>query len=62
MLKKIKFNDWLMKIDPLLWIGSVFDCINVLVHDNQVDSNVDSMNDSGCTNKKLFVKKPVEIC
>ena len=31
--KKIKFNDWYMKLDPPMWIDADFECMNNPVDD-----------------------------
>ena len=48
--QKIKFNDWLMKIDPPMWMAADFECMKVPVECN----NNNFM-------EKLFVNKPVAI-
>ena len=47
--QKIKFNDWYMKIDPPMWIAADFECMNILINDDDNDHVTD----------KLFVSKPV---
>ena len=49
--QKVKFNEWYMKIDPPMWIATVFECMNIPFIDNDNDHVTD----------KLFVKKPVAI-
>ena len=53
--QKKEFNDWCMKMDPPRWMAADFECMNVLVNDN--DNNID--NDH--VTDKLFVNKPVAI-
>ena len=51
--QKIKFNDWYMKIDPPMWMAADFECMNVLINDD--DNDTDHITD------RLFVSKPVAI-
>ena len=50
--QKIQFNDWYMKIDPLMWIAAVFECMNIPIIDS--DNNNVTVNFS--------VNKPVALC
>ena len=51
--EKIKFNGWYTKIDPPIWMVADFECMNVLVNDN--DKDKDHVTD------KLFLNKSVAI-
>ena len=59
--RKIKFNDWYMKIDPPMWIAADFECMNIHINDNNADIvNVIDHDNNGVTDK-LFLNKPVAI-
>ena len=47
--RKIKCNDWYMKIDPPIWISADFECMNIPIKDNDNDNVTDN----------LFINKPV---
>ena len=49
--RKIKFNDWYMKIDPPIWKAADFECMNIPITNNDNDNVTD----------KLFVNKPIAI-
>ena len=51
--QKIKFNDWFMKIDPPMWIAADFECMNLLINDNN--------NDDDNVTDKLFINEPLAI-
>ena len=57
--QKIKFNDWYMKKDPPRWMAADFECMNVLIIDNDNDKVIVNNNDH--VTDKLFVNKPVAI-
>ena len=54
---RMKFKDWYMKIDPPMWMAAGFECMNVLITD---DDNV-NVNSNDYVTDKLFVNKPVAI-
>ena len=56
--QRIKFIDWYIKIDPPRCMAADFECMNVLVNDND---NV-NVNDNDHVTDKLFLNKPVAIC
>ena len=65
--RKIKLNDWYMKIDPSMWIAADFECMNIPIIDNDNvnddddnNANVNDHDNKGVTDK-LFVNKPVAI-
>ena len=49
--KKIKFNDWYIRIVQLMWIVVDFECMNIPIIDNDNDNVTD----------RFFVSKPVAI-
>ena len=49
--RKIKFNDWYIKIDPPKWMAADFEGMNIPIIDNDNDNVTD----------KLFVIKPFAI-
>ena len=49
--RKMKFNDWYMKIDPPMWIAADIECMNIPIIDNDHNHITD----------KLFINKPVAI-
>ena len=51
--QKIKLNDWNMKKDPPMWMAADFECMILLINDND--------NDSDHVTDKLFVNKPVAL-
>ena len=57
--QKIKVNDWYTKKHQPMWMVADFECMNVPVDENRVDSSADSMTQAGFSNKKLFINKPV---
>ena len=55
--RKIKLKDWYMKIDPPMWMAADFECMIVLINDND---NVHAKDNDHVTDK-LFVNKQVAI-
>ena len=51
--QKINHYDWDMKIDSAVWMAADFECMNVLINDNN--------NDVTHVTDKLFVNKPIAI-
>ena len=52
--QKIKINDWYTKIEPPMWMAAYFECMNVLINDN-------NDNDNENVTDKFFSNKPVAI-
>ena len=55
--RKIKFNDWYVKLDTLMWMAADFECMNVPINDKNNNNNGDN---NGVTDK-LFINEPVAI-
>ena len=62
-IQKIKFNDWYMKMDPPMWIAADFECMSLLINDNNNDddNNDDNVNDIDHNSKMVISNILVKI-